>query len=591
MSNQSGLHDLKDLTPAKVADTDLPRFPKMTGWFHPLLLGKLLWRVILSDAFGEYADRRLMEAALDPAPKDEQVKRAQIGELPRDPEGAVWVDYVSDLGDGFDATYAIAWLLAQPELTVGGKTLPRGNVLVMGGDQVYPTAQRDDYKIRMLLPYAFALPGGGRANKLPVFLLPGNHDWYDGLVNFLAMFCREKGTRIGGWRTRQRRSYFAVRLTENWWIWGIDIALVRDMDQPQADYFVAIAQAMPEHANIILCSAEPGWYKAEAKGDSFRTLSYAAWIAENAGRDIKIPLILSGDSHHYARYAGAGAQYITSGGGGAFLHGTLELKDTITAEWLRERKAKLALECCYPSKATSRSLLGGNWRFGRLNPELPWALAALYLAFSFVLALAPPAPRWDVALAIYAVLFGGLYLYSSYQEGASRKIIGLSAAHAAAHMVVIAAISGLGLWVNERFLGGREWPWAMWLAGLAIVAFTVGRWLAGQIFGWSLLVGCRYFNIAHNDAFSAMKLDSHRHFLRMRILGDRLEIYPVKLEKVPTRSAWRVNPQRASDASASVFVADPPLAPELIEDAVVIDATRAPTPAEVKMPGDLPPAR
>jgi hypothetical protein len=28
------------------------------------------------------------------------------------------------------------------------------------------------------------------------------------------------------------------------------------MDQPQADYFVAIAREMPQGANIILCSAE-----------------------------------------------------------------------------------------------------------------------------------------------------------------------------------------------------------------------------------------------------------------------------------------------------------------------------------------------
>ena len=45
---------------------------------------------------------------------------------------------------------------------------------------------------------------------------------------------------------------------------------------------MAIAKTMPHNSNIILCSAEPGWYKAEAEGNAFRTLSYAAWIAENA---------------------------------------------------------------------------------------------------------------------------------------------------------------------------------------------------------------------------------------------------------------------------------------------------------------------
>jgi hypothetical protein len=192
---------------------------------------------------------------------------------------------------------------------------------------------------------------------------------------------------------------------------------------------------MPRHANIILCSAEPGWYKAEVSGDAYRTLSYAAGIARNAGKGnggkgLKIPLILSGDSHHYARYDGSGREYITSGGGGAFLHGTLELKDSISAEWLREERATLALRCCYPSKETSAKLLDGNRAFGALNPELARALAVLYLAFSFILTAAW---RWDVGLGLFALLFAGLYLYGWYQEGKSLKIVWLSLACRSAH--------------------------------------------------------------------------------------------------------------------------------------------------------------
>ena len=284
----------------------------------------------------------------------------------------------------------------------------------MGGDEVYPTALRDDYKVKMRLPYDLAWPVPKGKERIPLSLLPGNHDWYDGLVNFLAIFCREKPTKIGGWTTRQRRSYFAVEIAPNWWIWGIDIALVRDMDQPQADYFVAIAKAMPDCANIILCSAEPGWYKAEAKGDAYRTLSYAAQIATNAGKDLRIPLVLSGDSHHYARYVGDGSHYITSGGGGAFLHGTLELEPQIEAEWLKSAKEKLTLAACYPSKEISEKLLKGNWHFGRLNRGLTLALSGLYLACSFVLTYAW---RLDVGIAIFLLLLAGLWGYSRYQEG------------------------------------------------------------------------------------------------------------------------------------------------------------------------------
>jgi hypothetical protein len=589
--------ELTELSPETVRLEDLPRFPHMTGWFHPVLLGKLLLRVIISDVFGQYADRRLINAALDTVPNDDHRRRADLTKsVTYDDEGAIWIDYVSDLGDGFDATYAIAYLLAQPSLTIEGQpALPRGSVLIMGGDEVYPTAGRDDYKIKTRLPYSFALPDTKQQPHRPLLLLPGNHDWYDGLVNFLSIFCREKSTPVGDWRTHQQRSYFAAELSENWWVWGIDIALVRDMDQPQADYFVGIAERMPEGANIILCSAEPGWYKAESKGDAYRTLSYAAWIAENARttekkkKDLKIPLVLSGDSHHYARYSGPGAQYITSGGGGAFVHGTLELKDSITAEWLRDKTATLALESCYPTKEQSREMLDGNRQFSSLNPEMTIALGVLYLLGMFLLTSLPPV---DTAILLYVTLSAGLWGYLRFQEEySSTKIVLLAAAHAFAHLACIVILSGAVLWLNERLLAGYQWHWFPWLLILAGVALTLGRWLAGKIFGWNLLLTCRYFDINHNDAFSAMKLDSHRHFLRIRIKDDTLTIYPIKLDAVPTREQWRENPEYTKNTIASVFVADPPLAPRLIEEPIVIHAQRAPSTTDVKMPSELPPKK
>ncbi|MCK1522812.1 hypothetical protein [Bradyrhizobium sp. 17] len=107
--------------------------PYMAGWFEPGLLIKLLWRVIVSDVFGQYADRRLVLAALDPVDPKELVRRAQqfmpgndneeVWAFTPDEEGAVWIDYVADLGDGFDATYAMASLLARETLRFEGKDL------------------------------------------------------------------------------------------------------------------------------------------------------------------------------------------------------------------------------------------------------------------------------------------------------------------------------------------------------------------------------------------------------------------------------------------------------------------------------------
>jgi hypothetical protein len=121
---------------------DLAKYPRMAHWSSPGLLLALLNNVILPSVFGRYAYRRLTIAALDTVTEEEHVKRATAlkEKLGSPNSSVVWFDYVADLGDGFDSTYAVASLLARTELTVGGYTLPRGQLLIMGGDEVYPKA-------------------------------------------------------------------------------------------------------------------------------------------------------------------------------------------------------------------------------------------------------------------------------------------------------------------------------------------------------------------------------------------------------------------------------------------------------------------
>src|SRR5262249_38273258 len=145
------------------------------------------------------------------------------------PDG-FWIDFAADTGDGWDSTYAIARLLAAPEITVksteGELALARGRILVLGGDQVYPTASREAYRDRFIAPFETAyrtLAEKWPAAEAPdLYAIPGNHDWYDGLRAFLGVFCRRRladqwatrreGQVIGGRTTQQTRSYFALKL-------------------------------------------------------------------------------------------------------------------------------------------------------------------------------------------------------------------------------------------------------------------------------------------------------------------------------------------------------------------------------------------
>lgn len=307
--------------------------PQMVDWFDPGLLAKVGVRSVISATLGQYTDQRLIQAATDNVSEKELKTRYDYSK--RDPGGAVWVDYLADLGDGFEATYAMAYLIAGDELKVRGWSdpLPAGELLIMGGDQVYPDATKHDYDTRLRDPYDWAF--NTHHPKRKVFAIPGNHDWYDGLSSFSALFCSARdrisggiGTQLGGWRCHQHRSYFAIKLPYNWWIWGPDIQLADNLDDPQRDYFDLMADQTQPGDNIILCLAEPSWLHK-----SYDNLHEISMLARKRGA--KICAVLAGDWHHYSRYTNEdlGTQFITSGGGGAFTHATHGLKKNIKISW------------------------------------------------------------------------------------------------------------------------------------------------------------------------------------------------------------------------------------------------------------------
>ena len=97
-------------------------------------------------------------------------------------------------------------------------------------DKSNPAASKQEYGERLVGPLGAALtPPRGRAPDL--FAIPGNHDWYDGLVSFSRLFTQ--GRTLGAWQTRQRRSYFAIQLPQHWWLWAVDVQLESDIDVGQ----------------------------------------------------------------------------------------------------------------------------------------------------------------------------------------------------------------------------------------------------------------------------------------------------------------------------------------------------------------------
>lgn len=587
----------------------------MTNWYSPMILVATAIRVAISSVFGSFADRREAIAAANaiaPQPFDEHFDYSKAG-------GDFWFDYLADTGDGWNSTYAMARLVSAPSISLADMPeLSRGKLILLGGDQVYPFASREAYDQRFLAPFDAAYQPGGKPlwkeGEHDLFAIPGNHDWYDGLSSFFGLFCRRRvrpsggigfdrdGRIVAGRKTNQTRSYFAARLPGKWWIWGTDSQLEGYIDQPQIDYFRHVSRYwMEKGSKLILCVDGPRWSYArpDKPGPEFENFSYLERLAaaevdddgEPMGHQLK--LVLTGDSHHYSRFTEDERQYVTCGGGGAFLHPTHHLKDNrfdwkfpppgtpyVRGEkYVRDFKiARTAegRESLFPNRDKSRSLAAWNLAFAGINYRFTGMLFVAYAIFTWLLdfnarldnvgslhqALDQPGTLtqaliayWRLAIispsAAILILAGwGAYIYAAAARNWPLRFI-TGTIHGALQALVVSTIT---CWVLRELpqIGGS-------FSTLIeiIVAALASAFASATLYGLYLAVMLRFFGLHWNEGFSSFAHRGFKGFLRMRIAQDgTLTLFPIGLERVPRD---RSNPPK-----------DPPLKPHLIEGPLVI---------------------
>src|SRR3954452_20504442 len=584
-------------------------------WLAPGELLRTAIKVALSSVFADYADRREVQAAL----------RATTLTLAPDADGGLWFDHVADVGDGFDPTYTVARLLAVDDLTVDPPPgveetplrLPRGRLLILGGDEVYPTPSSTAYEDRMKGPYRAALAAGA-AGPAPILVaLPGNHDWYDGLTAFLRLFAQRR--RLGGWRTVQTRSYFAVQLPERWWLVGVDTQLGTYIDDPQIRYFREHLSAQLQPGDgVILAVPSPTWvHTGQQDGDAFNALHYFEREVVEQHTDLetgrsrptgaRVRLWLTGDLHHYARYEeladdgaplpeGEARQFVTCGLGGAYLLDTHRLPDTLELPSPRARMVdhasprRFALRSPGPSKERSRLLVGGllagpprglpfrNPGFWRLCGAVH---AVLLLALLFTLGLEQGRNLTGVLrLAVVPDVFwfaGQVLAWSAglYVLLALRPVMSMhrprppSEAFWAVLAQVVLGLAGMALLVVVPWPSGLP-DWVV--LGLAVLAtMTVTGLVASYVFAAYVALSRR--PLVQGWQLSAQALEDWKGFLRLRIdKGGRLTASPVVVDRVC--HDWELDPPGQVDGPAGSVRPVPARGlsrPHLVEAPFVVD--------------------
>ena len=597
------------------AGTIMPSRPAMTGWYNPVRLVAIGIRVAEATVFGKMFDRRELIASLDPFDRADFNANFDFSSPAHfAPDGNFWLDFCADTGDGWRPTHAVARLLARSELRPAPSPqgeppagpLLQGRVLVFGGDEVYPTASKEDYEAKLRAPFADANQREAGVRKWPdrfLFALPGNHDWYDDLTAFARLFCNRHPLRTGsakspgrnvcGRETRQTRSYFALKLPHNWWLCAWDAQLEGYVDQPQISFFEYVAQEiMEDGSNVILCLEQPLWaYCRNGVIPEFLNFAFASLIVSGGfpradGRPTRhhnVHLVLTGDTHHYSHFIEQGADpdvrinYLSCGLGGAFLHPTHWLTDTVVeVPWkaaqplvqapsrrlpdgtrLYQREFRIERDECtgresanatFPDKAGSAVMTWRNLAFAAINPQFAlfvtavaifsaWLLHFVSFVLHTTLADLRTIPLGRAIGAFLRLLFvtpwpllviigiGAAFIYFADHKNWTKRIL-TGAMHALAHIFAFLII----LFVLARHLpgvlGNDFW----------IVVFTGA--LCGlvnpTIFGTYLLIALNGFGIHWNEAFSSLRIEDYKGFLRLKIdQNGNLTVYPIVVESVP----------------------------------------------------------
>jgi len=543
----------KSLAPAELGF----RRRKPVRWLGPVLLAATGARVALAEQFGAYLDKRELQYPFAKVLND----HSQGDDF--------WFDFVADTGDGFNATYTVAYMLAQAELNVDGARLPRGQALVMGGDQVYPTASGVGYEEKFRGPFRAALPTLPEGEPEPtLYALPGNHDWYDGLTAFLRVFARREGTNIGGWQTAQTRSYFALKLPHRWWLFAIDAQEGAYLDDPQLEYFREMAQQVQPGDRVILCTPTPAWVEAVEKTSRYDTTDYfVRKIIAPTGAEVS--LMLSGDLHHYSRYADAsGRQLVTFGGGGAYLYATHELpkKITVPPKETIVRSASpsddFELKATYPGRMRSRAL--GTGVFTRL-PVRNWSFVILLGILQTMLLLALDNAEHDIltlpGFIMVALVYGLTVFFAAGLTAGLRKArhYWLGVIHGTVQVGL--GVAALFAW---RMLPFEDLHFPLPVLIAAALYGPIGGIVGAEVTSLYLLVASR-FQVNLNELFAGQGIQGYKGFLRLHIAADgSLTMYAIGIDSAC--KSWKANPN--APLHAPWIEPTKPIKPHLIEGPV-----------------------
>ncbi len=469
----------------------------------------------------------------------------------------LWLDFAADTGDDRDVSAKVGAMLASTYL-VDGRLLPRGDLLVFGGDVAYPVATADEIFKRLVLPWNEELRKvGASAQKRVLLGAPGNHDWYDGLDGFGRLFRRridepfraddrDTTPRLGK-RLRKRPGRKvglvarSIHLDEVGGLYGLTIAFFKSVRaffrgtavkrrrrlvlrgyEPiqEASYF-----ALPLTPRLDLWGADRqlgrvdfrqrAYFTQRRKADPGRAVLFVAGDPAMAYGHRNDPgarmlaacrlslerdrvLYLAGDFHHYERRRVGKSMHVIAGGGGAFLHGTRVAPYP---------KAAGPPDAVYPDAAATRKLalqVPVKLTIGRAG-------VLVHLALGLLASIEVGAVHGSLGTKLFTTAFASailatLFYFITMQGQAKRRTrLALAVPFGAAIGVLPVALR----------LAIPHLPWHLADGAVPVASAFLGSFVFGVFLTVLTLLG-----VEHQQAFTVLGHPGYKHFVRLCIHPD-----------------------------------------------------------------------
>ncbi|XP_075668125.1 uncharacterized protein LOC142637993 [Castanea sativa] len=570
-----------------------PDFLDMVPWYSGTSadLYKTVFDLVVSvTVFLGRFDMRILQAAMNqiqvvPKNKKEAQAGIQQGDYLYDhfsKEKELWFDFMADTGDGGNSTYTVARLLAQPHIKTNSGILKRGDLLLIGGDLAYPNPSEFTYERRLFRPFKYALqpppcheqghmgvkkldemppcyeqqrmavdksaiPPGmtglkkdkkrikKRKQSLPYdgprcFVIPGNHDWFDGLHTFTRNICHRSW--LGGWFMPQKKSYFALQLPMGWWIFGLDLALHGDIDVYQFEFFSKLARNMLALRNIWNFRKE-NWQFDFIGGIIYFTLVFSMFPQCELDHIFQEDSISGFSRSFFGTVWNAfifmmDLSYVSLGGATLLLIlaiafvpskvssktrvmiGVLHVSAHLTAALILMLVLELGIETFVRHKLVATSGYHSLYR---------WHQSMFHRHLPVPIAIQDSIKRWTFGLYPACIK----YLMSAFD------------------LPELMAVTRSNICKNGMESISR-WGAIIYYASVFLYFWVLSTPAVSLVFGSYLYVCVNWLNLHYDEAFSSLRIADYKAFTRFHIKhnGD-LEVFTLAVDKVP--EDWELDPE------------------------------------------------